>query len=100
MTYTELEKHLQESSVVTTTEMSGKELIAADMQQLREKKRKIKALDPDTQAAWKIIEMLRDRKGFKWWWDSGQVGGMDGECNDEIFAEIEKIIKSHPRPRD
>lgn len=42
-------------------------------------------------AAWKIIEMLRHRKGFEYWWVPN-AGGMDAECNDEIFEKMKQLI--------
>lgn len=55
-------------------------------------KRFIAALPEPDRTAYRIIEMLLSRKGFEYWWNPNAVGGMDAECNDDIFEELKRII--------
>lgn len=52
-------------------------------------------LTPAERTAWDVLEMLRDRKGFDWWWEPRCAEGIPEECNDEIFAEMAKIISQN-----
>lgn len=56
---------------------------------------RIASLPPVDRTAYRIIQMMLGRKGFEYWWVPEAVGGMDAECNDEIFDEMRRIIAAH-----
>lgn len=45
-------------------------------------------LDDATIKAWEVIKVLRNRKGYGWWFDV-----LESDLKNEIFKEIKNVIK-------
>lgn len=63
-----------------------------NLDSIEARKEFIQSLPEATQTAWKVIELLEDRKGFEYWWNPNASGGMARECNDDIFAELTDLL--------
>lgn len=57
-----------------------------------ERKRRLAALDKPTRTAWEIIQTLRRRKGFGWWWEAHD---MADESRDEMFEDLKRTISTN-----
>jgi hypothetical protein len=64
------------------------DLIYADIDEAKIESRIVELLAPEWRLAYRILELLQDRKGFSdWWFDE-----IPASCRTEIFYAIANLI--------